>query len=82
MILSSTEKKTRVFHNPIDLSACSSGGYAHKNCLDIAKCHGFVMHYKLDQFSMRGSFFHNLANIFMRSFNYTEKTNRNVVRID
>lgn len=81
MILSSTVEKTRVFRNPIDLSACSSGGYAHKNRLHITKHHRFVTQYGFFQFSMK-DYFYNLGNIFVNSSNYTGKINRNVERID
>jgi hypothetical protein len=75
MILSSTVKEMRVFHNSCDLSVCSFGRGAHANYLD-ANVKPVLMTKSLLACNSYGDyFFHNLDKFFVKSFNYTTKGN-------
>ncbi len=72
IILSSTVEETTVFHNPIDLSACSFGRSAHANYLyAINSCKPTKK--SLPSVASHDDYFYNLDNIFTKLFNYTEK---------
>jgi hypothetical protein len=81
MILSSTVEKTRVIHNPIDLSAYSSGGHAHKKHLHTAGLYDLVIQSRQLWFSKNECFFYDSDNVFLKSFSYPEK-NQSVTGID
>ncbi len=72
IILSSTEEKMRVFHNPFDLSAYSRSGHAHKSVLltnsyRYGRC-GVPMQFIWDLF------FYNLDKFFTKSATHIRKT--------